>query len=275
MTPLPISVFIVAQDEEDRIHHTILSVRDWVTEVIVVDSGSSDGTVALAESLGARVEHRDWDGYGPQKRYAESLCSCDWRMPLDADEAVSAKLAGLIREAFAHGDPAPPAYELPLVLQLPFARRLPPAPKKYWRIKLYDHRRAQMNPDATPDDPLDDTVKVREGATARLDGPLVHRSFRSIEHHIAKNNVYTTAQAADLYRRGRRPGTAELVCIPMLAFLKAYLLRRECLRGMDGFVVSQLYAVQRFTRLAKLREAYARERSRAARDAAASESASR
>ena len=70
---------------------------------------------------------------------------------------VTPLLRELILAAFAGGEPAEAAFELPLVLQLPFARRLPPAPKKFWRIKLYDRRRARMNPESTPDDPLDDT----------------------------------------------------------------------------------------------------------------------
>jgi len=262
MERLPISVYIVAQDEEDRIHHTIASVREWVCEVIVIDSGSRDGTVALSESMGARVVERDWPGYGPQKVYGESICACDWAMPLDADEEVSPALREKILAAFHGGDPSEAAFELPLVLQLPYATRLPPAAKKFWRIKLYDRRRAQMNPDTTPDDPLDDTVKVREGRVGRLDGPLVHRCFKSISHHIAKNNQYTTDQAEDLFRKRRRPGAIKIVTASSLAFFKAYILRRECLRGMDGFVVSQIYAFQRFSRLAKAREAFQRELAR-------------
>ena len=265
MTRLPISVYIVAQDEEDRIHHTIASVRDWVEEVIVIDSGSADGTVALSESMGARVLERDWPGYGPQKVYGESLCAQPWAMPLDADEEVSPRLRELIFAAFRDGEPEEAAFELPLVLQLPFAKKLPPAAKKFWRIKLYDRRRAKMNPESTPDDPLDDTVKVSDGRVGRLDGPLVHRCFKSISHHIAKNNQYTTDQAEDLFRKRRKPNAIKLVLEPVLAFLKAYVMRREFLRGLDGVVVSQIYAFQRFSRLAKLREMYQRERARGER----------
>ncbi|MEP2437055.1 MAG: glycosyltransferase, partial [Roseibium sp.] len=79
---LPISVFIIAKDEADRIGRTITSVRDWVDEVIVIDSGSSDGTVAVAEQLGARVLENAWPGYGPQKRFGEDQCRNDWLLNL-------------------------------------------------------------------------------------------------------------------------------------------------------------------------------------------------
>jgi len=71
---LPISVFIIAKDEADRIPYAIKSVRDWVSEVIVIDSGSEDETVAVSEALGARVLFHSWEGYGPQKVYGETLC---------------------------------------------------------------------------------------------------------------------------------------------------------------------------------------------------------
>ena len=73
MEKLPVSVFIIARNEADRIPLTIHSVRDWVDEVIVIDSGSEDDTVQVAESLGAQVVFNEWRGYGPQKVFGESL----------------------------------------------------------------------------------------------------------------------------------------------------------------------------------------------------------
>ena len=85
---LPISVTIIAQDEADRIGMAIASVRDWVDEVVVVDSGSTDGTPEIAQSLGARVIHHDWPGYGQQKRFAEDQAQNDWILNIDADERI-------------------------------------------------------------------------------------------------------------------------------------------------------------------------------------------
>ena len=86
---LPLSVFIIAVNEADRIALTINSVRDWADEVIVIDSGSTDDTVAVAESHGARVVFNEWNGYGPQKVFGETLCRNDWLLNLDADEEVT------------------------------------------------------------------------------------------------------------------------------------------------------------------------------------------
>ena len=86
---LPLSAFIISKNEADRISRPIKSVIDWVDEVIVVDSGSTDDTVAVAERLGARVVHHEWKGYGAQKRHGEDQCRNHWLLNLDADEEVT------------------------------------------------------------------------------------------------------------------------------------------------------------------------------------------
>ncbi len=116
MKRIPLSVFIIAQDEEERIAKTILSVRDWVDEVIVVDSGSSDNTVSLSESLGAKTCFHKWQGYGIQKRYGESLCKNKWILNLDADEEVLDELKDDIIKRFDSGKiENHPAYSIKII----------------------------------------------------------------------------------------------------------------------------------------------------------------
>ena len=107
---------------------------------------------------------------------------------------------------------------------------------------------------------MHDSVVVREGRTATLRGMVNHRSFRSLSHHVDKVNSYSSAQAEDLHAKGRNPSAVELVVVPPLAFLKQFLLRREFVNGIDGVIVSYMYAFQRFIRLAKTRERYQEER---------------
>ena len=97
---LPISVFIIAKNEADRIATTIGSVREWVDEVIVIDGGSTDETIAVAKENGAKVEYNQWAGYGLQKRFGEDLCQNNWLLNLDADEEISQELAQEIQELF-------------------------------------------------------------------------------------------------------------------------------------------------------------------------------
>lgn len=88
MSELPLSIFIIARQEGDRIGHTLEAVAGLAAEVIVVDSGSDDDTVAVARAHGARVLRHDWEGYGPQKRFAEEQCAQPWVLNLDADEVA-------------------------------------------------------------------------------------------------------------------------------------------------------------------------------------------
>ena len=137
---LPISIFIITRNEEARIGRTIEAVRDWVAEVIVVDSGSTDETVAIAKALGAKTFHRDWTGYGPQKRFAEDQCSQDWWFNIDADEVVTPPLREELQSLFLKGEPSPCAFKV----RIPYVYPGNEKPRPY-RLRL--QRRTPVSPD--------------------------------------------------------------------------------------------------------------------------------
>lgn len=249
MDKLPISVFIIAKNEADRIPTVLRAVRDWVDETIVIDSGSEDDTVAVSESLGARVVFNPWRGYGPQKVFGEGLCRNLWVLNLDADEEVSPRLADEIRTAFAAGTPTVSAYSLPILPLYPFQENGHPWTAFHHPVRLYRRDKAGFK-----DELVHDSVVVREGTVGHFKGMVLHRSFRSLAHHVEKVNGYSSAQAEVLAGRGRDPNLLALLLTPPLAFLKQYILRREFVNGVDGVVVSHMYAFQRFIRLAKTRE---------------------
>lgn len=249
-TKLALSVFIIAQNEADRIPLTINSVRDWVDEIIVIDSGSTDDTVKVAESLGARVTFNEWKGYGPQKVLGETLCRNDWILNLDADEEITPELAREIQTLFA-GEPACSAYRLHILPLHSFQDTGHKWTATQKPVRLYRKSMAGFK-----DSTVHDSVVVHDGGTGTLKGMVNHRSFRSLAHHVEKVNSYSSAQAVDLHRRGRNPTGIELVTVPVLAFLKQYLLRREFVNGIDGVIMSYMYAFQRFIRLAKTRERF-------------------
>jgi glycosyltransferase involved in cell wall biosynthesis len=250
MTCLPISVFIIARNEADRIPLAIASVRDWVDEVHVIDSGSDDDTVKVSEALGARAHFRAWTGYGPQKVYGESLCRNDWLLNIDADEEISPALRDEIVALFAAG-PRHTAYTVPILPLYNFQERAHPLTAHHHPVRLYRKSCAGFK-----DSTVHDTVVVRDGPTGHLRGMVNHRSFRSLTHHVDKVNSYSSAQAEDRFTKGRAPSFAALLLTPPLAFLKSLILRREILNGIDGVVVSYMYAFQRFIRLAKTRERF-------------------
>ena len=109
---MALSCCIIAHNEGDRIERCIRAAQPIVDEIVVVDSGSTDDTVAKAKALGAKVFYNAWDGYGPQKRFAEDCASHDWILNLDADEVVTPELAREI--AALMRSPVGPAARLPL-----------------------------------------------------------------------------------------------------------------------------------------------------------------
>jgi glycosyltransferase involved in cell wall biosynthesis len=249
MDRLPISVFIIAKNEADRIPVVIRAVREWVDEVIVIDSGSEDDTVAVCEALGARVVFHAWRGYGPQKVFGEGLCCNNWLLNLDADEEISPELAADIGALFSAGEPECAAYTLPILPLYPFQESGHPWTAFHHPVRLYRKDKAGFK-----DELVHDSVVVHEGKVGHLKGMVLHRSFRSLAHHVDKVNSYSSAQAEVLAARGRDPGLMALLLTPIFAFFKQYLLRREFVNGVDGVVVSYMYAFQRFIRLAKTRE---------------------
>ncbi len=100
MKKLPISVFIISQDEEDRIAAAINFVKNFADEILVIDSGSKDKTTKIAKKLGAKVIFNKWQGYGQQKYFAESQCKNNWVINIDADEWLSLELNNEINELF-------------------------------------------------------------------------------------------------------------------------------------------------------------------------------
>lgn len=248
---LPLSAFIITFNEVDRLGPAIESLKSLTDDIVVVDSGSTDGTPALAERLGARVVHHDFAGYGPQKRFAESLCTLDWVINLDADERVTPELAAEIRSLFTGGPPEAGAYHVPILQLFPHQTRPTPGAFEYDPVRLYDRGRSRYS-----ESPIHDRVQLGAGVTAgRLKGGLLHQSIRSLSHLIEKSNAYTDKQLAEMLARGRKASGLRLLIEFPFSFCKAYFGRRFFLMGLYGVAISSTYAYFRLMRIAKLYEA--------------------
>jgi len=243
----PLSIFIIAQNEADRIGRTIEAARGLSDDVVVVDSGSTDGTQALAESLGARVIFNAWPGYGQQKRFAEEQCRHDWLLNLDADEVIPPDLAAEIAALFSAGAPAKDAYKVRIAEIFPgegtphrFAYALAP-------VRLYRKSKGRYSLS-----PVHDRVDLAPDASVgRLRGTVHHFSVRSLGEQMDKLNAYSDAQADDLDARGGTLSVFRLVAEFPANFLKAYIGRRHALRGIYGFMTAMNYAFYRYLRVAK------------------------
>ncbi len=249
---LPLSVFIIALNEADRIGPVILAVRDWADEVLVVDSGSSDGTQELARSLGATVIHNDWPGYGPQKRFAEEQCRHDWLLNLDADEVPVPELEGAIRALFAGGGtPAMQGYRIQTVMALPHQKRPHRFAPRHNYIRLYDRRHGRFADSATHD-----AVEMHSGSVGALAPIIVHYSIRNHGDLIAKLNRYSTAQAEEIVARGKggRYGAFRSMVEFPVNLLRYFFLKGYWVFGLYGLELAAIIAFFRFARIAKVRE---------------------
>lgn len=253
-----ISACIIAKDEADRIGPCLDSVS-FCDEIVVLDSGSRDGTVALCRSKGARVLETDWPGWIAQKNRAVDAARHDWILSLDADERVDPALRAAVealRDARSGEEPeGPVAYEVTRLNRYlgRWIRHGGWYPE--WRIRLFDRRHARWG----GVDPHD-RVEVR-GRLGRLrDGNLLHHSYRSLADHVRQMDRFTGVSAGEMLARGRRPGLWGLCVRPPFHAFRMYVLRRGFLDGWPGFVSATMFGWYVFLKYAKAWELQREER---------------
>ena len=242
---MPLSVVLITQNAAAQLPECLASVA-FADEVVVVDSGSSDGTTEVATRYGARVVMKEWLGFGRQKQYAVEQATHDWVLCLDADERVSPELAAsLVRTLQA---PEAPVYRM--ARRNRFLGRWLRHGEGYpdWSLRLFDRRHARWSDDAVHEKVL---YAVSPGT---LTGDLLHESGEDLGRYLEKQNRYTTLAAQELHRRGRRAGLVEITLSPLLRFFKFYLLRLGFLDGMPGLVHISIGCMNSFMKYAKLIE---------------------
>ena len=250
----PISCYIRTLNEENRIGAAVLAAFQVAREVVVVDSGSTDGTVAAAEAAGARIVKQPWLGGGHQKRVGEDACRHDWLLDVDADEIVSEELAREVRARFAGGEPDGEVYRLSLMTVDPSGRiwRRARAPR---RAKLYDRRKVRM-----PAHGAWDQFRIPPGLRVRrLRGPLLHHAFDDIGH-LSRKQASAMVRRVRFLDNGRRRPVALRVWFGLpVFFLRNYLLRGQWREGRYGFLFALTTAYNHWLRYAML---YERQRAR-------------
>lgn len=241
-----VSVTIITLNEAEHIAAAIDSAR-WADEILVVDSGSTDGTADIARASGALVLCREWSGYVDQKNYAAERASHDWIFSLDADERITPALSAEIR-ALLSTDPPLRAYRSPRVAYHlgRWVRTTDFYPD--YQKRLYDRRAARWRGKY-----VHESVAV-DGAVGQLHAELEHYSFRNLRDQLDRINHYTTLAARQMHESGRRSGPIHLLVHPPAAFLRNYLLRRGVLDGTAGLTISLMNAYSVFLKFAKLWE---------------------
>lgn len=241
-----LTVTVITHNEASNIVAALESVR-WADEVVVVDSESTDDTVARARQFTDRVIVRPWPGYAAQKNFAAAQARHDWILSLDADERVTPALAGEIK-AVLDGSPAAAGYRIPRVTF--HCGRWIRSTDWYpdCQLRLYDRRRASWTERL-----VHESVHA-DGPVDRLRGELQHYAYRDLAHHLQTIDRYTTLAARQMRDEGRRATWIDVLVLPRLAFFRNYILRGGFRDGMAGLVVSSMNSYYVGLKFAKLWE---------------------
>jgi len=245
MNRATLSVIIVAKNEAHDIGDCLESVRHWTDEIIVFDSGSTDGTPALCRALGALVFETDWPGDGQQKNRALEQARSDWVLCLDADERVSPELRAEIESVLISETPHA-AFSTPR--RSSFCGRFMQH-SGWWpdRVdRLFKRGRARFT---------DLRVHPRliiDGTKGKLNQPIIHLSIPNLHEALDKVNAYSSAGALIFFEQGRRASLRQAIGHGLWAFIRTYLLRLGFLDGKEGFMLAVANAESSYYRYVKL-----------------------
>jgi (heptosyl)LPS beta-1,4-glucosyltransferase len=252
---IKLSAAIITRNEEERLPDCLKSAS-FADEILVVDSGSTDGTIGLAKSYGARVLVEKWRGFSEQKQFAVDHCNHDWVLILDADERIPEETARTIAMEMARQESHTSAFS--------------------FRRKNYLHDRWIRHCGWWPDRTVRlvnrkegrfDGRPVHErwitpGRVKGLDAAIEHRSFRHYSEMVAKMELYSNLASKELFEQNVRAGTMTPITHGLWMFFRTYLLEWGFLDGFNGFLISVMNAGGSFLKYAKLKELHLQGKSR-------------
>jgi glycosyltransferase involved in cell wall biosynthesis len=250
-----VSVVFMVKDEIDRLGPSLASVG-WADEVLVADTGSTDGTPELARAAGVRVESIPWEGYVATRNRALALATHDWVLVLDADERVSPGLAEEVRQAVGTSDGVA-AFRMPRLSHVGGqpVRHGVWSPDRKLRLGLRSRGLSAAG------GRVHEWIQV-DGEVRDLVHPILHFPYRDVSDAVRKNTIYAKLSALDRFDRGGRGGVFPILFRPPLEFLRSWILKRGFLDGRAGVGVALLHAWYYLLRAAFLVEEAERQKQR-------------
>jgi len=240
-----ISVVMPTLNESARLDETLDELW-WADEIIVVDGGSSDGTVAIARAHGAQVLIVRRRTIAEQRNAGIALARNQWVLALDADEVVTRELRESLASLTRSGGPSPVAYRI-RSRNWHLGRELRYGPwGRDWKVRVFSReQRFEVRR-------VHENLAVRDDV-GRLDGALLHYPYRDVAHQVSKIATYARWAADDLRSRGRRGKLRDMLVRPAWRFLRDYVVLSGWRDGAPGFVVSVVSAFSVFLKYACLR----------------------
>jgi glycosyltransferase involved in cell wall biosynthesis len=245
-----LSLYILTLNEELRLPMVLESVSGLVDEIVVVDSGSVDGTEEIVRRYDGRFLRREWESVGHQVKWAEEQCANKWVLRLDADEVISPELAEEIQKI--RKNCTKDAYYL-RIADMVIGRTKPNPWVKYFNlIRLYNRDAYTMAGTIGHDD----VIKIKPDASAgQLKKFVHHYSFISIHQLVQKHNIEADRLVKRALTIGKKYSPWRMVGVMSLNFFKRFFVDRFFLYGFWGFIYSSEYAFARFLKLSKFYEA--------------------
>jgi glycosyltransferase involved in cell wall biosynthesis len=240
---LSIGVLVLTYNEEENIKDCLESVN-WVNEIVVIDSFSTDKTIEICQKYTDKVYRREFDDFSNQRNFGLEKIKSEWVLVVDSDERVSAQLKDEIKQKLT--GLGFEGYRIPR--------------KNYFLGKWIKH--CGWYPDYTLRlfrnttnfrGQVHEKVEI-QGPIKNLDNPFVHFTYRDIRQFIKKADQYTTLDAYEMYSNGRKFKLIDILVNPMWRFIRMYFIKQGFRDGIQGFILSILYFVYAFLKYSKLWE---------------------
>jgi len=234
---------VVLTHNSEYMLERVLDSLTWCSEIIVLDSGSTDTTLDIADRYDARIFQKKMDkGFGEQKAFAVSKANFDWVFVVDSDEVVSSELRdeiqAMMREGELTSDSKYSGYKIHRRLFFLRKRLNFAGTQKDWVLRLFDRKRAGFN-NAT----VHEKVVIHQGECSSVSGPLDHYSYQNLEDYFSKFNRYTSLAAEDLMRREKPISRFKMWLAFPATFIKLFWIKLGVLDGFYGFLWCLLSAI--------------------------------
>ncbi|AUC80649.1 glycosyltransferase family 2 protein [Lacinutrix sp. Bg11-31] len=234
-----ITVIIPTYNEEAYIKEAIRSVA-FASQIIIIDSNSKDNTVKIAKEMGCEVYSRTFDNFSNQKNHALQYATGEWILFIDADERITKSLQQEVFEAIASGKHA--GYKLNF-------------PHFYMNRFLYHHSdnvtRLVLREKCHFEGSVHEKLIV-DGTIGKLENPVLHFTYKGLQHYISKKDSYAWFQAEQMLKKGKKATYFHLAFKPFYRFFSSYILRGGFLDGIPGLTVATVNAYGVFSRYVKL-----------------------
>lgn len=246
----PISVVIIVKNEAHIIAKTIAAVQSLTDDVVICDTGSTDNTVTVAQTAGAKVVQETWKGFGPTKNKANTHAKYDWILQIDADEVPHTCLINALQQLQLNNV----LIKYRVVLKnfycgqyLRFGNF-----KDIQRVRLFNRTKVQWN-----EDDVHEALVSKEPVTeVLLPGYIQHYTYTTVEEHLQKIENYTSLSAALLFKQKKKASFIKLYLSPAASFFVNYIFKLGFLDGYYGFKAAWLSARHSHLKYKKLNDLY-------------------